>query len=82
MIEREIAGRTMHDLIGDIHGHADELEALLRALGYARRVKKVTATCCRSPKATRHRPEAGVSRQKVTVTFFRHLFRSKPADQV
>ena len=27
----------MHDLIGDIHGHADELESLLRALGYARR---------------------------------------------
>jgi hypothetical protein len=24
------------DLIGDLHGHADELEALLRALGYAR----------------------------------------------
>jgi hypothetical protein len=27
----------MYDVIGDIHGHADELEALLRALGYAER---------------------------------------------
>lgn len=28
---------TSIDLIGDIHGHADELEALLKKLGYARR---------------------------------------------
>jgi hypothetical protein len=26
----------MHDLIGDIHGHADELQQLLGTLGYAR----------------------------------------------
>ena len=26
----------MYDLIGDIHGHADELEALLVRLGYSR----------------------------------------------
>jgi hypothetical protein len=26
-----------HDIIGDIHGHADRLDALLAALGYARR---------------------------------------------
>lgn len=26
----------MHDLIGDIHGHADELEALLKKLGYTK----------------------------------------------
>lgn len=27
----------MYDLIGDIHGHATELEQILRELGYARR---------------------------------------------
>lgn len=27
---------SAHDLIGDLHGHADALEALLRSLGYAR----------------------------------------------
>ena len=26
----------MHDLIGDIHGHADALQRLLRQLGYSR----------------------------------------------
>ncbi len=29
--------RLMYDLIGDIHGHADKLKKLLRALGYAER---------------------------------------------
>ena len=28
--------KQMYDLIGDIHGHADELEALLVRLGYSR----------------------------------------------
>src|SRR4051794_116693 len=28
--------RRMYDLIGDIHGHADELEQLLEGLGYHR----------------------------------------------
>ena len=35
----EIAGLkelSMYDLIGDIHGHADELEQLLNALDYKR----------------------------------------------
>ena len=27
----------MYDLIGDIHGHADALQQLLRQLGYSRR---------------------------------------------
>ncbi|MFM7107886.1 MAG: metallophosphoesterase, partial [Planctomycetaceae bacterium] len=27
----------MYDLIGDVHGHADALRALLQSLGYARR---------------------------------------------
>jgi hypothetical protein len=27
----------MHDLIGDIHGHADALQQLLRQLGFSRR---------------------------------------------
>ena len=27
----------MHDLIGDIHGHADALQHLLRQLAYSRR---------------------------------------------
>ena len=26
----------MHDLIGDIHGHADALQKLLKTLGYSR----------------------------------------------
>ena len=26
-----------HDIIGDIHGHADQLEALLTGLGYRHR---------------------------------------------
>ncbi len=26
----------MYDLIGDIHGHADELEQLLQKLGYTK----------------------------------------------
>jgi len=26
----------MHDLIGDIHGHADALQQLLKSLGYSR----------------------------------------------
>lgn len=29
---------TMHDLIGDVHGHVDELESLLRRLGYRPRL--------------------------------------------
>jgi hypothetical protein len=33
--------------------------------------KKVTATLCRSPQAIRSRPQAGISRQTVAVTFFR-----------
>ena len=34
--QRDIAGLTImaYDIIGDIHGHADKLEALLRKLGY------------------------------------------------
>jgi hypothetical protein len=34
------------------------------------RGKKVTATICRSPQATRPRTKAGVCRQMVAVTFF------------
>ena len=32
-----MADNTNYDIIGDIHGHADELERLLQKLGYARR---------------------------------------------
>src|ERR1700716_1625633 len=30
-------GNSMYDLIGDIHGHADEMVQLLEALGYRKR---------------------------------------------
>lgn len=30
------AQTTMYDLIGDIHGHADALQQLLKKLGYSR----------------------------------------------
>ena len=29
-------GSVMYDLIGDVHGHADELAALLEKLGYSK----------------------------------------------
>ena len=31
--------KTMIDFIGDIHGHADELEALLKKMGYTKKNK-------------------------------------------
>jgi hypothetical protein len=40
--------------------------------------KKVTATLCRSPQAIRSRPQAGISRQTVAVTFFRASLPSPP----
>ena len=37
-------GPLMYDLIGDIHGHADELVQLLEALGYEKARGCVSAT--------------------------------------
>ncbi|MFZ7114738.1 MAG: phosphoesterase, partial [Bacteroidota bacterium] len=30
----------MYDIIGDIHGHADKLEELLKKLGYSKKKKE------------------------------------------